>query len=766
MLVLNFVDSTLKDLYLHFLLVTNAYNFYIFNLHMYILTYSNNDFEKEKADGFVYNVDGMEEIMNILLNLMVFVGFLGFLVTLTLVVMPYSLKKVRHLRTLPTISFVVMTTILLVGTLTTRSNETIPLQPVGVNQIQGEDHLRSLLNQSQENRNEFIDIASPGVAENTTTNGSSETDRDNSFVDTNSQVDGVKEGDIVKTDGNFIYYASRWDSRVRVMSVDNDNLVTYVSTIELATEDETIYTDSMYLTDDYLIIIGYRYTFTNSSCAREDENGDVFVCDDFVWWQPTGSVVMIDRDTFDIVYSLRTNAAFIDHRIVPLMDGENVIGETLFLIGHHYFYTYIEGQELRPYYIENDADKVFMPYESMSFINEDNLYAMTTITGIPLISDASELTYQTSGYLGTTPDYKKLFVNFEHLYLAQSNYVWQEPQSYQTTTILKFRINILEGTLTLLTVGTIRGVAINQFALDEYEGYFRIATTDTVWDWRADEWWWSWNNRTITNRLYILQDAEDGTFEIISLIEEGLGKPNESIMSVRFQGPLAYIVTFLRTDPLYIIDLSNPYEPIIQTEIVLPGFDTYQHPWGEDGLIGLGYDANESGEITGMKISAYQTTEGASDVLQTINLSEMILEQMPNQDELSWGWTWAEALWDHKAITVSVQHGVFAFAINAYSYELIQVGSGNIADSDSEIYYNYQFTYHSYFFIFDINFDSVNPITLLEKIEHPSSDLGYVQVDRGVIINDVIHTLSNQQMISYHLASDEILQSLTFPEYL
>jgi len=122
MLVLNFVDSTLKDLYLHFLLVTNACNFYIFNLHIYILTYSNNDIEKEKVDWLVYNVDGMDENMNILLNLMVFVGFLGFLVTLTLVVMPYSLKKVRHLRTLPTISFVVMTTILLVGTLTTRSN--------------------------------------------------------------------------------------------------------------------------------------------------------------------------------------------------------------------------------------------------------------------------------------------------------------------------------------------------------------------------------------------------------------------------------------------------------------------------------------------------------------------------------------------------------------------------------------------------------------------------------------------------------------------
>jgi inhibitor of cysteine peptidase len=739
--------------------------FYIFNRRNYILTYSNNDFEKEKAHWFVYNIDGMEEIMNILLNLMVFVGFLGFLGTFALVMVPYSLKKGRQLKPLSILTFITATTILLVGTLTTRSNEPIPLEPVGVNQIQSEEHLRSLLRQSQETRNEFNGVASPGVTEDSTANNSSETDKDNSFVDTNSQVAGIKEGDVVKTDGNFIYYASRWDSRVRVMSVDNENLVTYVTTIDLATEDETIYTDSMYLTDDYLIIIGYRYSFTNSSCATKDENGDVYVCDDFVWWQPTGSVVMIDRDSLEIVYSLRTNAAFIDHRIVPLLDGENLIGETLYLVGHHYFYSYNEGQELRPYYIENDAEQLFMPFESMSYINEDNLYAMTTITGIPLVSDASQLTYETSGYLGTTPDYKKLFVNFEHLYLAQSNYIWQEPQSYQTTTILKFRINVLEGTLTLLAVGTIRGVAINQFALDEYEGFFRIATTDTVWDWRADEWWWTWDNRTITNRLYILRDLEDGTFEITSLIEEGLGKPNESIMSVRFQGQLAYIVTFLRTDPLYIIDLSNPNEPVIREEIVLPGFDTYQHPWGNDALIGLGYDANESGEITGMKLSAYQTTAGSSDVLQTINLSALILEEMPNQNDLSWGWTWAEALWDHKAITVSIDHGVFAFAINAYSYELVQVGGGNIADEGVDPSYNYEFTYHSYFFIFDINFENENPITLLEKIEHPSSDLGYVQVDRGVIINDVIHTLSNQQMISYDLSSNEERQRLTFPEY-
>ncbi len=705
--------------------------------------------------------------MNNILNLMIFVGFLGFLAGLAYLMVQKAMQPKLKIKMTPILTLVVTSTLLLVGTLTPKANDPVPLQPVGVNQVRDENHLRNLLQTANESRGEFNGAPSPGVAEDSTTN-SEQTNKDNSFVDTNSQVAGVKEGDVVKTDGEFIYYASRWDSKVRVMSVDNNNLVEYVSTIELNTENETVYTDSMYLTDDYLIIIGYRYNLTQSSCAQEDENGDVYFCADFVWWQPTGSVMMIDRTSLEIVYSLQTDAAFIDHRIVPIMDGETIVQETLYLVGHYYFYSYQQGQELRPSYIENDGEKAYMPYTSMTYINEDNLYAMTTLTGIPLLSEPSELTYRTSGYLGTTPDYKKLYVNFEHLYLAQSNYVWEEPQSYQTTTIMKFDLEIETGDLSLMAVGTIRGVAVNQFALDEYEGNFRIATTDTVWDWRAGEWWWSWDNRTITNRLYVLTDLEDGSFGITALIEEGLGKPGESIMSVRFQGPLAYIVTFLRTDPLYIVDLSDPLNPVIREEIVLPGFDTYQHPWGDNQLIGLGYDANQEGQLTGMKLSAYSTVEGESDVIQTLNFSQYLLDDMAQNEGEVWGWSWAEALWDHKAITVSVEDGIFAFAVNAYSYHLVEdVTTEETEDGEvrTDIYYEYTFTYHSYYFVFKIDFTQAEPISLIEKVEHPSSELGYVQVDRGVMINQVIHTLSNQQMISYDITTDSILQTLVFPEY-
>jgi uncharacterized secreted protein with C-terminal beta-propeller domain len=266
----------------------------------------------------------------------------------------------------------------------------------------------------------------------------------------------------------------------------------------------------------------------------------------------------------------------------------------------------------------------------------------------------------------------------------------------------------------------------------------------------------------ITNRLYILEDLKDGTFGITGLLEEGLGKPNESIMSVRFQGPLAYVVTFLRTDPLYIIDLTNPTNPAIREEIVLPGFDTYQHPWGEDHILGFGYDADDNGQLKGMKLSAYDVREGQSDVIQTYLLTEAIFDGIPEEDRLSWQWAWSEALWDHKAMTVSVDHGIFAFAVNANQQEFIQ--SNNTTNSLTEEGF-YEFSYHSYYFIFSIDFTDAMPIQLIEKIEHPSSSIGYVQVDRGVIINDFMHTFSNQQMISYNLETKTTFQSLLFPEY-
>jgi hypothetical protein len=149
-------------------------------------------------------------------------------------------------------------------------------------------------------------------------------------------------------------------------------------------------------------------------------------------------------------------------------------------------------------------------------------------------------------------------------------------------------------------------------------------------------------------------------------------------------------------------------------------------------------------------------------VIQTYLLNEAIFAGIPLEDRLGWHPSWSEALWDHKAITVSVAHGIFAFAVNAYQHSYVQPETGDDSRSEEG---SYEFSYHSYFFIFAIDFTQASPIQLLEKIEHPSSEVGFVQVDRGVIINDVVHTFSNQQMISYNLENNTILQTLWFPEY-
>jgi uncharacterized secreted protein with C-terminal beta-propeller domain len=604
--------------------------------------------------------------------------------------------------------------------------------------------LESLINET-ENRGRIGSTVfdGPGVAESTGSSNTTENDS-NSYVDTNSQVDGIKEGDIVKTDGNFIYYASRFQSSIKVMSVSSSDEISLLDDIDLHAEGKQVYTDSLYLTPDYLIVIGYQYDLQSSNCVGYDEVGDAVFCDFFQWWQPTGSVLVIDRATLDIAYRLTTDSAFIDHRLIPHYDEVGELeSETLLLIGHKYLY---QEDNYQPQFVENGTS-YSMSYDAMYYVENDDIYAMTTFVTIPFI-EGTPITYQASALLGTTADYKKMYVNHERLYITQSNYHWTTTMSYQTTTLTQFDFNFEEGHLTFIASASVFGVAINQFALDEYDGYFRLATTETRWTYSSDDMFWSESNRTITNRLYVLQLSLSNEFVLISYLDEGLGKPNELIMSVRFNETKAYIVTFLRTDPLYIIDLSNPEQPTITSEIELPGFDTYQHIWPNDKLIGIGYQADENGMTTGMKVTAYDVGENALE-LQTLEIGDYIKDAFRAQNT-TWTYSYSEALWDHRAILVSAEKNIFAFAVNAYSY-----GYDVIEDA-------YTSEYHSFYFIFSIDFTSNEPLGIPTIIEHPASALDYVNVDRGVMINDVIHTLSNHQVISYSVIEKRVIQTLSF----
>lgn len=122
------------------------------------------------------------------------------------------------------------------------------------------------------------------------------------------------------------------------------------------------------------------------------------------------------------------------------------------------------------------------------------------------------------------------------------------------------------------------------FRMGEHQEVLRVVTSvGETWDGSA------------TTRLSLLREA-DGKLEIVSELPNSrrpaaIGKPGESLYAARFIGTRGYLITFRVTDPLYVLDLSDPADPKIAGELAIPGYSDYLHPIGERWLIGVGKDA-------------------------------------------------------------------------------------------------------------------------------------------------------------------------------
>jgi len=86
----------------------------------------------------------------------------------------------------------------------------------------------------------------------------------------------------------------------------------------------------------------------------------------------------------------------------------------------------------------------------------------------------------------------------------------------------------------------------------------------------------------VYNNVYVLNSKMETIGKLENLAEK------ERIYSTRFIGDRLYMVTFLRIDPLFVIDLSNPNKPEVLGELKIPGFSDYLHPYDENHIIGIG----------------------------------------------------------------------------------------------------------------------------------------------------------------------------------
>jgi hypothetical protein len=246
-----------------------------------------------------------------------------------------------------------------------------------------------------------------------------------------------------------------------------------------------------------------------------------------------------------------------------------------------------------PRWFDEDAEGGFgpmsqvLPCETVAAPPDFAGLGLTWIGSIDVEGDGTPI-----GSAGIVSTGDTVYASTGNLYVATQNWDWRwggpvplpveegapEERAPETapeedpgpppTLIHQFRLD--DGTgATYVASGQVEGRLLNQFAMSEYNGDLRVATTTDDWGGFGDQ---------SESTVFVLRPEGDELRQISSV--GGLGK-DEQIYAVRFIENLAYVVTFRQIDPLYVIDLTDPANPVEAGELKIPGYSAYLHPVGE-----------------------------------------------------------------------------------------------------------------------------------------------------------------------------------------
>ncbi|MBI3443385.1 beta-propeller domain-containing protein [Candidatus Woesebacteria bacterium] len=264
-----------------------------------------------------------------------------------------------------------------------------------------------------------------------------------------------------------------------------------------------------------------------------------------------------------------------------------------------------------------------------------------------------------------------------------SLYSKSHKREFEKTGIVKTALTNFDVSAT----GTVAGSPLNQFALDEYQNNLRVAVTV------GGNWFLGFGQSESANDVYIL---DKNLKEIGSVSDLGL---TERIYSVRFIEDKAFVVTFRQIDPFYVLDLSNPASPRRTGELKIPGFSSYLHPINKDKIIGVGQ------ENQNVKISLFDV----SDPVSPTEVSKYNLDEF-----------WTEVSQTHHAFLLDDKHGVF----------FLPGGKGG-----------YIFSYK-------------NDVLQLSKA------ISETQVRRAIFINDYMYIIGENKIVVLSEADWEIVNQL------
>ena len=574
------------------------------------------------------------------------------------------------------------------------------------------------------------------------------------------QEQDVLEADIVKTDGKHIYYLCNTENEsfsyspvLRTADVRNGKF-TGSATIDLndaidrADSRGYINTADMYIYNDMIAVI-CSSSYFGSYYGYADEDTVRSTPYTFVAFYTTGD----DPELIDVY---RQDGYYNDVRISP--EGYMLLTSHFYSCNFETVSSSDDTDRYIPYcgftesYDMIPAEDILLPSEGFGSTSAISYTVIGSIdlsnAGAPAEKDVKSL----AGYTGN------IYCSAENLYTAAAG------DELSTTDIT--RISITGGDIIPMAGTTINGYIKDQFSMSEYNGYFRAAATynetkkvfyryndngnllEEIWDVITDgegNGYYTYENIKTDTRVYVF----DMEMNIVGSIGD-LGI-DEQLRSASFRGDMAYVVTFRQTDPLYAVDLSNPYEPVLLDDLKINGFSTYMQHWDDSHLLGFGQDADENGRITGVKMTMFNNFDPSdlkAEAVFTWNDSPNNYIYDADAEVHTEEWYYSAAVYDRKELLIAPEKNLIGVPINYNRYSYYS-DSGKQSDS----IYRTQYVFFGY---------ENGEFVQKGDISMEFGDYIYNDFNRAIYIGDYVYVLSPERFVAADIVNITVSDELNF----
>lgn len=530
-----------------------------------------------------------------------------------------------------------------------------------------------------------------------------EEESDSDHSETNTQEEAIAEADIVKTDGTYIY---AMDSLGDIRIVDAASMK---KVSEILADRNASYQE-MYLDGDTLQVVSQQEIYrTYADTVDLPSAGKTAVRTSYSVPETTTVV-----ETYDISVCeepKKTGAVHLDGCYLTSRRND----EYLYIFTSYTPETGDSADEKEKYVPVIGSD--YVPYDHIYLPSDTEDYAYDGKDYLVAASIADSRSDQIIDCMAVVSGGDTFYVSENNIYTAVLK--WDSKET--STEIL--RIGYEDGYFTDGATGSVPGELNNSFSMNEYDQNLRVVSTTEKW---------SKNNNEFlrSNGLYIL----DRSMQIIGKTED-LAE-NEEIKSARFMGDIGYFVTYRNTDPLFAADLSDPTDPKIIGELEVTGFSEYLHFYGEDRLLGIGWETDPDTGITeGLKCSMFDISD-PSDVKE---IDRIVLKDV---DECA-------ALSNYRSILISQDKNLFGFAYGLYK----NTGKGNYYHTEELFYYGL-LSYDE-----DEGF-APGAYLNVEQSGLFDEDLTYSEYLslRGVYIGDVFYLVTDEGICSYDMTDGYTLK--------